>query len=102
MIEINCIRDCDAACCKKREDRRVVFDFSDKEVLMFEQNGVTLIRVTGGGYSMPEECIFLEGIFCTLHGQDEQPACCVDNKAGEDLCLWMRQPSIDRRWNEVE
>lgn len=102
MLELDCMRDCNARCCKKREDRRVVFDFSEDEALMFEQRGVRLVRQAGGGFTMSEDCTFLEGIFCVLHGKPTQPKCCDDNKAGEPLCLWVRQLEIDRRWNEVE
>lgn len=102
MIKLDCLRDCNAACCKRRKDRRVVFDFSEEEAQMFESKGVTLVRDGRGGYMMPDDCIFLRGKYCGLHGKPTQPTCCVDNKVGEELCLWARQSLIDRRWNEAE
>lgn len=102
MIKLDCLRDCDAACCKPQRNHRVIFDFGEPEVQMFERKGVKLIPQPGGGYAMPEVCVFLRGKLCVLHRKQTQPQCCVDNKAGEDLCLRVRASIVRKRWSEVE
>ncbi|EKD87237.1 MAG: hypothetical protein ACD_36C00179G0002 [uncultured bacterium] len=102
MINLECLRDCEAACCKKQHNHRVTFDFNEQEGSMFQQRGVILIPHEGGGFTMQEDCIFLQGKLCTLHGQPTQPKCCVDNKAGEELCLRVRESVAGKRWSEVE
>ncbi len=102
MIKLECLRDCDAACCKMQPNHRVIFDFTEDEAAMFREEGATLVEEEGGGYTMNEDCIFLRGKFCALHNKPEQPRCCVVNKAGGDLCLSVRRSVSGKRWNEVE
>lgn len=102
MIKLECLAHCDAACCKKQQNHRVIFDFSEEEADMFRARGATLTPVEGGGYTMSEDCIFLRGKLCALHNKPSQPRCCVDNKAGETLCLDVRASVAGKRWNDVE
>lgn len=102
MIKLECIRDCDAMCCKVQQNHRVVFDLSDQEVEMFRARGAELVAQEEGGYTMTEDCVFLRGKLCVLHGKKSQPRCCADNKVGESLCLSVRESVIGKRWNEVE
>ncbi len=102
MIKLECLRDCDAACCKMSQNHRVIFDFTEREAEMFRKRGAVLVPQEGGGYTMEADCVFLRGKLCVLHGKQSQPKCCVDNKAGESLCLGVRRSVYGRRWSEVE
>lgn len=102
MIKLECLKDCNAACCTMQQNHKVIFDFTEKEALMFQKKGAILISQEGGGYTMTTDCIFLRGKLCFLHNKSTQPKCCVDNIAGEDLCLRVRESVIGKRWSEVE
>lgn len=102
MIKLECLTDCNAACCRMSQNHRVIFDFTDQEAEMFRKRGATLTPQQGGGYTMEADCVFLRGKLCMLHGKQSQPRCCVENKAGESLCLSVRESTYGKRWNEVE
>ena len=102
MIELDCIKHCAAWCCKPLKDKRVIYDFSSEEAQMLVDDGGTVTLEPGGGYTMPKPCVKLRGKFCVLHGKESQPACCGDNKVGEDLCLFVRGAVLGKRWNVVE
>lgn len=102
MIELNCLKHCNAACCRKLPNDRVIFDFSAEEAEMFRKKGATLIPHRSGGFTMTEDCIFLRGNMCSLHATKKQPRCCVDNKVGEELCLRARRAASGKRFSDVE
>lgn len=102
MIKLECLRDCNAACCRVQQNHRVEFDFTESEAEMFRSRGVVLSPQSGGGFTMPADCIFLRGKRCALHKKPSQPRCCADNRAGEDLCLRVRESVSGNRWSEVE
>jgi hypothetical protein len=85
---LECLRDCDAACCKAIDTIR--FDFSADEAQMMRDAGGEL-NYLEDGYVMVNICPFLEDRMCELHGDERQPRCCGDNKAGGKLCQAVRE-----------
>lgn len=102
MVELDCIRDCRAWCCKPLKDKRVIYDFSPEEAQMLVDDGGTVTLEPGGGYTMSKPCVKLRRKFCLLHDTESQPACCRDNKVGKELCLFVRGAVFGKRWSEVE
>lgn len=102
MIPVDCLRDCTALCCRTGKNRTVVYYFSSDEVRRFEARGQKLVSQGGGGYTMEEDCTFLNGNLCSLHGKPEQPICCKENKVGGSLCMRVRRAAVNTRWSEVE
>ncbi len=102
MGQIECLKDCKAFCCKKHPNYRVEFYFTQQEAGMFAARGVVLTLQPDGGYTMPEDCIFLNGKLCVWHGLPNQPECCVNNIAGGGLCLEIRASVAGKRYSEVE
>ncbi|MFZ2025115.1 MAG: hypothetical protein WAV51_02460 [Microgenomates group bacterium] len=101
MANIECLRDCNAHCCRKHVDLQVIFFLSSSEVAMFQQKGVTLTPKEGG-YIMPDDCVFLTGNSCELHETPNQPNCCTVNVAGQGLCTGIRAAINGKRFSEVE
>jgi hypothetical protein len=86
-MNVECLRDCNADCCRAIE--RIIFDFSGDEAEMIRQAGGNLYYMEDG-YVMTKVCPFLEGNRCELHGDERQPECCQKNVVGEKLCLALR------------
>lgn len=84
---IDCLRDCNALCC--RTVSRTTFDFTWEEAQFLRANGAVMDRVKDG-YSMAEVCPFLDGNICSLHGDLKQPQACGDNVVGGKHCLAVR------------
>lgn len=102
MSNIECLKDCNASCCRKRPDLKVIFDFSDQDVKMFQQAGATLTKDPLGGYMMVDDCVFLTENQCTLHRTAQQPDCCDQNHAGGSLCIAIRKFVSGQRSSNVE
>jgi len=85
---IDCLRDCNALCCRKVS--RTTFDFTWEEAQFLRANGAVMDMVKDG-YAMAEVCPFLDGKSCNLHGDLRQPQTCKDNEAGGKHCLKVRR-----------
>ena len=102
MAKIECLRDCDAACCKAQPTFRLVYDFDRREAQLFQDKGAALIPHEFGGFTMTDDCEFLQGKFCDLHGKPSQPKCCVENIAGGGLCVKVRAAISGKRYGNSE
>lgn len=99
MNKIECLKDCNAACC--RAIAFIGFDFLADEAQMIRDAGGKLHRLKDG-YVMEELCPFLSDNNCVLHGDPKQPECCRDNIVGDWFCLHARMMmSVGQNW-EVE
>lgn len=96
---VECLRDCDAACCRATDIIR--FDFSADEAQMMRDAGAKMYYLEDG-YVIEGGCPFLDGKFCDLHGKPQQPACCRDNVVGGQLCRTIRKLRQRSRYWEVE
>ncbi len=101
MGNVECLRDCSALCCRKAQNHRIIFDFTEEEVQLFLGKAAVLLP-DQGGYRMAGDCVFLVENACALHNTQNQPVCCIDNRAGEALCLAIRRSVAGKRWSEVE
>jgi|SRR3990170_1619398 len=97
-IELDCLRDCNAWCCTSRT---LIFDFTRKEARFMKDSGADLTHdPVKKGYYMNKDCPFLKDGRCDLHGKKNQPMCCEVNKAGGELCLFLRSRVFKQR--EIE
>jgi hypothetical protein len=85
---LECLRDCNAACC--RAINTIRFDFSADEAQMIRDADGELYYLEDG-YVMVKPCPFLQDMMCDLHRDERQPQCCRDNKAGGRLCQAVRE-----------
>ena len=102
---VDCLTDCNAICCRKNEGLKLVFGLSRTEARRLRESGAKLTRTkaTGGGYTMEDDCSMLDGIKCRWHKTPLQPKCCVDNKAGGEICSSIRNfVLLGKRFSEVE
>lgn len=101
---LDCLRICQARCCREIEGLRIVFDFSRGEAAFLRRDGTILVytKELGGGYLMKKACSGLDGIKCRWHGLPEQPKCCGDNVVGGDVCTRVRNHVRGKRFSEVE
>jgi len=93
MKKIDCLQDCNAKCCKKQDGFQLAYAFDRAEVQMFQEREIQLGRTPFGEYIMPSDCVFLAKNLCELHNTQSQPQCCVENKAGSELCTHIRSMS---------
>ena len=99
---MNCLTECEAFCCKPSGNHRIVYDFTRPEVRMIEAAGGVVSPAAGGGFIMPDGCVFLIGNRCVHHGLATQPLCCRDNVAGDTFCLRVRRSVSGRRYGNTE
>lgn len=98
-MNVECLRDCNAFCCRAIDT--VEFDFSADEAEILKQMGAKMYFLKDG-YVMEEVCPALDGKFCDLHGDERQPQCCRDNKVGGKLCQALRAKMQEKRYWEIE
>jgi hypothetical protein len=101
---VDCLKDCDAKCCKTILGLRLVFDLTGEEVTTLRRSGTRLVwtKAVGGGYEMKNNCGGLDGNKCRWHATPLQPRCCEQNKAGGEICTRIREHVRGKRFSEVE
>lgn len=84
MKELDCLRDCDAACCRGNIKFHALLP---DQMLAIRQAGGTIddsLRMVG-------PCVFLKEKKCNVYGQDIRPVACDLMEPGDNDCLAHRR-----------